>query len=297
MTIEEISVVVNSVLSVLSFFLAAISVITVIVSLKQNGKMIQLNNEQISEMRKEHELSLQPVIIFLDPQFVIEKPRLFYSPPEDEYSIISRFRFRLDAQNISSAVAVNIVCTGLAKSYDNQIALVEEASSKRINVLSDNFEKIDFMFLEKKNGVVFDCLRDGHVSMIPQIELETVFLNTTGGAFRMRRAFLVFPIDEELEDIKRWHSIVASANADYKEYIRNLKRDNDQELFTQLKEKIDQRGGEKEEVLINCKELDECFTYEPITIEEYKKIVGSRHFSRFVGYGVDECKVSANKKR
>lgn len=107
MTIEEISIVVNSVLSVLSFFLAAISVITVIVSLKQNGKMIQLNNEQISEMRKEHELSLQPVIIFLDPQFVIEKPRLFYTPPEDEYSITSRFGFRFDAKNISSAVAVN----------------------------------------------------------------------------------------------------------------------------------------------------------------------------------------------
>ena len=55
MSLDEVNLFVGILLSVLSFLLAAISVITVIITLKQNGKMLQLSNDQINEMRKEHE--------------------------------------------------------------------------------------------------------------------------------------------------------------------------------------------------------------------------------------------------
>lgn len=291
MSFNEISLLVNTILSVLSFLLAAISVITVIVSLKQNGKMIQISSEQISEMIKEHELSLQPIVAFSCPQFIVEKPRLFYSPPEDEYKIISRFRFRVEVKNISSAVAVNFVCTGVNIFKENNESLMEESPSKRINILADNSEKLDFMFLEKKRGETFSCLREGNTSKVPQGEFVAVYRNTSGGAFRMRIRYIIYPGKEEIEEIKKWHSIVSSAYVDYKEELIKLKKGNDKEdvLFNQLKEIIDQRGGEKKEIQIDCIELDRYFTYEPISLEEYEKAVGSKYFSTFIGSRQEEC--------
>ena len=64
MTFNEISLWVNVTLCILSFILAAISVVTVIVSLRQNGKLLKMSSEQLSEMRKERELAIQPILTF-----------------------------------------------------------------------------------------------------------------------------------------------------------------------------------------------------------------------------------------
>ena len=45
--------IVDIVLSILSFLLAAISVVTVIITLKQNKKMIENNSLQLKEMQEE----------------------------------------------------------------------------------------------------------------------------------------------------------------------------------------------------------------------------------------------------
>ena len=66
----NISDTINIILSVLSFVLALISVVTVIITLRQNGKMIKNNEDQIAEMRNEHRMSLQPVLYFSNTQFV-----------------------------------------------------------------------------------------------------------------------------------------------------------------------------------------------------------------------------------
>lgn len=61
MTFNEISLWVNVTLCILSFILAAISVVTVIVSLRQNGKLLKMSSEQLSEMRKERELVIMSI--------------------------------------------------------------------------------------------------------------------------------------------------------------------------------------------------------------------------------------------
>lgn len=73
----NISDTINIILSVLSFVLALISVVTVIITLRQNGKMIKNNEDQIAEMRNEHRMSLQPVLYFSNPKYCLERPRLF----------------------------------------------------------------------------------------------------------------------------------------------------------------------------------------------------------------------------
>ena len=81
----NISDTINIILSVLSFVLALISVVTVIITLRQNGKMIKNNEDQIVEMRNEHRMSLQPVLYFSNPKYCLERPRLFYTPPTNEF--------------------------------------------------------------------------------------------------------------------------------------------------------------------------------------------------------------------
>ena len=68
----NISDTINIILSVLSFVLALISVVTVIITLRQNGKMIKNNEDQIAEMRNEHRMSLQPVLYFSNPKYCLE---------------------------------------------------------------------------------------------------------------------------------------------------------------------------------------------------------------------------------
>ena len=285
MTFDEIGLWVNVTLCILSFILAAISVVTVIVSLRQNGKLLKMSSEQLSEMRKERELAIQPILTFSNPRFVVEKPRLFYTPPTNEYSLSSRFRLRMDVENISSAVAINIVCTGVGMVHDNENVFVGTPSSTRINILGDSKESLDFMFVERKRGAVFNSLREESIRMLPQGQLEVVFMNTSGGAFRMVKRYLIYPGEEELNKIRSWHSIVSSAEVEYKEEFKELRknRENNDLLFDKLKEKVDKAAGEENEVVIECVELDDFFVYEPITIEEYKRIVQECHFGRFVG--------------
>ena len=104
----EMSTIVNIVLSILSFVLAAISVITVAINLMQNRKLLEANAKQLEEMREEHNLSSQPVLVLEDGNFFLERPRLFYTPPEDSYDFISRYHYKTILKNISQVTAICI---------------------------------------------------------------------------------------------------------------------------------------------------------------------------------------------
>jgi hypothetical protein len=188
-------------------------------------------------------------------------------------------------ENISSAVAINIVCTGVSMVHEAESVFEGKPSSKRINILGDSKEKLDFMFVERKRGAVFNSLREESVRMLPQGQLEVVFMNTSGGAFRMVKRYVIYPGEEALNKIRSWHSIVSSAEVEYKEEFKELRKNREKNslLFDKLKEKVDRAAGEESEVVIECVELDDFFVYEPITIEEYKRIVQECHFGIFVG--------------
>jgi hypothetical protein len=261
MTIDEMSLVINTAVCILSFILALISVITLIISLRQNGNLIRTNCEQLNEMRKERELAVQPILAFSNPKFIIEKPRLFYSPPDDEYSISSRFKFKTDVENISSAVAINVVCIGVGIMPDSDQTFSGKSASNRINVLGDKKESLDFMFIERKKGMVFNSLREENVKLLPRGKVEVVFKNTSGGAFRMVKQFLIYPHEEELDTIKMWHSIVSSAEVEHKEELRSLREEEekDEALFSKLFDTVSKAGGDEKEVAIECIELEDSF--------------------------------------
>ena len=154
------------------------------------------------------------------------------------------------------------------------------------------------MFSEGDLDLVFNNLREKMSTMLPQCQLIAVFRNTAGGAFRMKKRYLISPKENVMDEIRKWHSIVSSAQVDYKEGLKclSMSHGKDDEKFNDLKEIINQRGGDNKEILIDCVELDEFFTYEPISIEEYTKIVGNAVFPTYVGNRQSECLFKEDSK-
>ena len=283
MKLDELSLLVNIVLSVLSFILATVSVVTVIIALIQNNKMLQVNSEQINEMRKEHELSLQPIIKFYDPVFVVERPRLFRSPG-NQFDFESRFYFNVSLNNLSSAVPVNILCSGRCVLDDEQGSVFYYPCSEMINILADKPENISILFVEKDIGTVFDSLRELNVKKLPKIEFEAIFKNTTGGAFRIKACYIISPGEDKIDRIKNWHSLIVSSKVDYKdELLRLCQNESHDQLFTEINQKISEKAGQEKEIKISCVEIKSEFTYEPISLDEYNSIVKENPIPRFLG--------------
>ena len=182
----NISDTINIILSVLSFVLALISVVTVIITLRQNGKMIKNNEDQIAEMRNEHRMSLQPVLYFSNPKYCLESPRLFYTPPTNEYSIRSRCHFFVDVENISSAVAVNINCNAYVAINEDKTEIFDLSTTKRIKVLSDEKIRIEFMFPGDFQEKIYNSLREMNSIKRPHIFITAIYSNTTGGHFILK---------------------------------------------------------------------------------------------------------------
>ena len=133
--------IVDIVLSILSFLLAAISVVTVIITLKQNKKMIENNSLQLKEMQEEYRLSIQPLLEFQNAGVYLDRPRFFYSPPEDEYVFLSRYRFKTELKNISQVPAICIDVTAILYVFRDNDRKALKTITRRISAISGNDEK------------------------------------------------------------------------------------------------------------------------------------------------------------
>jgi len=277
-----ISDVINIILSCLSFLLAVISVITVIITLKQNGKMIRNTEEQIAEMRKEHMMSLQPVINFTNAIFKMEKPRLFFSPPIDEYSIQSRSYFSVDIENITSAVALNVNCNAclIIKKDEKDIVTT---TTELINALSADKRYIQFMFTSGEvPEKIYECLREMSSKKRPSIFISIIFTNTTGGHFSVENRYHI--VIKDMEKLKKWHSIIASAEAEYKTELDYLRKNGmDKIIFDKINNDITKKIGEEGYIECRCIDIIEAFKYEAIKEDDYLKILKKCSYPIYVG--------------
>ena len=278
---------VSIVICILSFLLALVSVVTVIITLKQNAKQIAFNKEQLEEMRKEHMLSLQPVLMFENPVFEIERPRLFYTPPEKKFSIQSRCFFEIEVRNATKAVAVFvdaeaklIVGTSEKKKYIRDVAI-------RNNILT-NEEKahLSFMFADDEVYLVYNALRDRYQRLLPTVEVVLYYKNTSGGCFKTSSVYTV-ALDENNEvEVKAWHTFLDSASIRYKEELENMKREGGIQgnTFNSVKTDMDTILGEKKTIILKSYESRNDFRYTSISQADYQKALeGLKYPLRILG--------------
>ena len=244
--------------------------------------MIKNNEDQIAEMRNEHRMSLQPVLYFSNPKYCLERPRLFYTPPTNEYSIRSRCHFFVDVENISSAVAVNINCNAYVAINEDKTEIFDLSTTKRIKVLSDEKIRIEFMFPGDFQEKIYNSLREMNSIKRPHIFITAIYSNTTGGHFYIKNGYHIYV--DEYEKIKCWHSIVASAEVEYKSELNYLRRTGKKnQLFERIKKQVEESAGDEKYIEFECVDMMDIFKYGIITEEEYLKKLKECHYPTYVG--------------
>lgn len=297
MSVGEI---VDIVLSILSFLLAAISVVTVIITLKQNKKMIENNSLQLKEMQEEYRLSIQPLLEFQNAGFRLDRPRFFYSPPEDEYAFLSRYRFKTELKNISQVPAICIDVTAILYVFRDNDKKALKTITRRISAISGNNEKaaVEIMFPGDSIHLLYEALRENSTKYLPQITVMATYKNACGGCFLCEKTFILMLSEEDEATARAWHTAMSSEKIRAKEVIRELQltRETDDTrwecLFESEKSSFDEGLGNPEvaELNLNCREIAEKYNFKVLSKEEYEKYSEDYHYGHFI-YKQSHCPV------
>lgn len=272
---------VSLIICILSFVLALVSVITVIVSLKQNAKQIKFNKEQLEEMRKEHQLSMQPVLMLENPVFKIERPRPFYSPPEKEFSIQSRYYFYTDIRNVTKAVATFVNAEAKLLVVKPEKKLQKRSAAIRANILTgEGVTNLHFMFVDDEGELVYNALREANSRLMPRVEVTLYYKNTSGGCFKTSSIYTVVLDENNESTIKEWHTFLDSAGTRYKEELDQMKREGDLQgtHYDSIKDKMNRVLGDVRTIDVKCFEGIEEYMYSSISQEEYERAIESFNY-------------------
>ena len=296
--INTISIIINSVLSILSFIITVISIVTVIITVKQNKRLLEANERQISEMREEHCLSVQPIIILDNAKFSIERPRFYYIPPEDSYKFLSRYSYQTLLRNASAvtAICVDVSARLVLQRGDKELSLY--AVTERENILPCNYEeskKISVLFAGDNLSYLYEALREPEGKKLPRIKVELVYKNTYGGYFRSRQTFILAPNKSDSEIIRTWHSAIVGAPVEAKETIDTMRyiprNEKWQEAFNKINTIFDSQLGptEKSEIALRLIEIPEQYDFCSLSQGEYKSITEKYSYPHFV-HNTPDCK-------
>ena len=295
----DLTIIVNIILSILSFVLAAVSVITVILSLKQNKRILEANEMQLKEMRNEHQLSTQPIIALNNVHFLINRPRFYYTPPLDKYSFEATYSFEAIIRNVSIAAAICVDMTAelIVPTEDEEYVL--HAVSSRYNILCQNNkpEKLNIRFAGDSSAKIIEAIRESNGKMLPQISIEALYQNTTGGFFKSKQKYILVPREEDADSIRNWHTRITSAPIEAKEVIDKLTqfKHHDEvweEVFALTKNGFNLSLGmlEIDKIIIRCLELPNEYEYTILQKEEYNELMSSHGYGHYVQKNSDCAK-------
>lgn len=274
---------ISTIAGISSFFVAVLTALNLYITTNQ----IDVANKQLEEMKLDRALQEQPLITAVDETFVIERPRFFYSPPEDNYSFQSRYYFSAKLNNSSNYSALMVDVTAeLEVERDNEKYYLKTIT-RRNNVITSN-DSIDFEigFSGDEPTWLFDSLREANANKLPKIRTLITYQNLCGGYFKVESWSILAPEIYAEETLRLWHSKINSAQIEHKEAIKALQNIMDNEnwkaLFTQVKDTFDDTLGEQPKLNIKCINIPDKFLLSPITKAEFDKEVSKHSYSRFI---------------
>ena len=248
--VEEESLI-NSLSGVSSFIIAMLTIAYVYI----NSKQQQIMTKQLREMEKDRELQSQPLPCIKNIDMYIEKPKFYYTPPNqdtDPYSMHSRYRVLINLQNISNypAVSVDVIAKIIVPRKDsNNITL--SSTAIRIQTLSENQcfpdENHDdsFLFPEDFSGDFISSIRENRHDLLPILKINILYRNIIGGAFIISQHYNIYPKNEDQDKlINNWLVEIKSFKIKFKSEIeimkatREINRDKWDLLHQEIKDKL-----------------------------------------------------------
>lgn len=195
---------------------------------------------QLEEMKTEHLLKNQPILVLNQPVFRIETPKFFYFPPQNRFSFQARYFFDATLVNASDdpGITVCVLARIIIPKKEKPIAIRTFTERFSISSSKDRPNKVHFLFVGDFNGELFDALREKETI---KIETEIYYKNTLGACFFSKNTyrFNTMSFDtwsrndfdknnkDKLSDpwntIREWHTAIVQAPIKYKENLNRLK--------------------------------------------------------------------------
>lgn len=265
-----------------TFFTAILTALYVYTTTQQ----INIANKQLAEMKHDRIMQEQPLVIVDCEKFNVNPPKMYYSPPEDEYSFCSQYYYEAELKNESSFAAISVDATSelLIKTEEGKKVL--HSSSRRIKTLSAGQQmKIGFLFLDEGKHSVYEALRQMKTKELPIIKTTIIYKNLCGAYFKAESFSIVFPAVEDTTQLIAWHTSITTAKTANKEKIRRMLNMplNDparEKMFRDMKDAFDKNFEDELVLSIACEEEPRAFSIDVISSEEYEEILSKHGYSR-----------------
>lgn len=274
-----------------TFVVAILTILYVFTTSKQ----LDIMTNQLAEMKKDRELQNQPLPYIENINLSIEKPRFFYTPPDDEYSFQSRYNFKASLNNLSESPAICIdisACIILPADNDK---LILDSVCQRVDVLEgkcklDEKDEINLTFVGDCNGKIFEALRSENINTFPRLKIITLYRNISGGCFTYWNEYYIIPDQDKENTMRDWHTQIVSFPTKYKDklselkFLRKANRDKWHNLFDNIKEEV--ACVIEEEVLeLNISAIQGKFSIESMERDAYFSAVENNSYYRLIGVG------------
>jgi len=260
----------------------AVALLTVAYVLTTSNQL-SVMNRQLEEMKKGREYQAQPLPILHDVEVSLERPRVFYTPPEARYSAQSRAKVKFRIKNEGSHPAINTVLTAWIRLSPNN-GMSFDSSSRLVEVVAEggSYPPTEggydsFLFPDDHDGKLIGAIRDKNLREPPVLKVRTIFRNTLGACYTTTSLFMLYMKDADDEPIlTNWHSSIVAFSVNYKSALEQLpklfKRDRDEweRIFETVKEEFAAQVKGPESLSLSCIAIPTTFSVEPMSSTQYE---------------------------
>jgi hypothetical protein len=269
----------------------AVALLTVAYVVTTNNQLSMMGR-QLDEMRKAREYQAQPLPILREVEFHIEKPRFFYTPPEDSYNAYSRATGKFRVRNEGTHPAINIALTARLRIPSPNKKNTFGGASRLVEVIAEGgsypptegkYES--FLFTEDHNAELIATIREKDIKNPPLFRIRSVFRNTLGACYASTSLFMLYLKKAEDDVIlKNWHASIVAFTAKYKtelDQLSKLKKRDEKEwgrIFEQVKEGFAAQLEGPEKLQLACVAVPMTFAVELLSKEQYDQEIAKLGF-------------------
>ncbi len=265
------------------------------------SRQLETMNSQLLEMKTSREHTSQPIPFITPSKLCFERPRLFFTPPENNFAGHSRLHINCDAINPGNAPAlsVNICACVMLQQKDENSCGAFKSTVEYLDILPFSEKpiedkKISFMFPDDTKAELIDAIRTCRPDKAPILRICVVYKNMLGACFSCRQAFqLFYDTTEQDRVLENWQSQITAFGCSLKKEITQLKKIRDKdirawnELFDEAEKKYeDLIIGEDQKVM--AVQIPTSFTAFTISESRYMKFLAKSHYGQFLS-AQDDC--------
>jgi hypothetical protein len=259
---------------------------------------------QLEEIQRSRDYVAQPLPIASIKKIRIERPRLYYAPPIDEFSVLSRYFVDFELANRGSHPALSV---------DVTIDLIpngESDTSTRWRSLSDFYEAVPHtaesgaytgsaMFPRDLDAKLLDALlRNNFIGPRgwPVVIVTALFRNIAGACFIGHSAYYVFrKSQDEVETISNWQLNITTFKIQHEQEIRKLadlqhRQDERYDAeFDVLKTKIAESIIGDEYLECGFAQFPRSMQVKSINEAEYDRIISTHGYGTTIPGWLEKC--------